>query len=65
MSLEILFSCVSLRLRFSKIWPQGLGVSHFCLLADGFDQNHDKIVYLIKKRTIAVFRICIGAFNGA
>ena len=43
MSLEISFSCV-----FSNSWPRGLGISDFCLLANGFDQNHDKIVYLIK-----------------
>ena len=48
MSLEISFSCVSLRLRFSNFWLQGLGVSDFCLLVNSFDQNHDKIVYLIK-----------------
>ena len=48
MSLEISFPCVSLRLGFSKFWPRGLGVSDFCLLANDFDQNHDKIVYLIK-----------------
>ena len=48
MSLEISFSCVSLRLGFLNFWPRGLGVSDFCFLANGFDQNHDKIVYLIK-----------------
>ena len=48
MSLEISFSCVSLRLGFSNFWPRGLRVSDFCCLANGFDQNHDKIVYLIK-----------------
>ena len=48
-SLEISFSCVSLRLGLSNFWPRGLGVSDFCVfLANGFDQNHDKIVYLIK-----------------
>ena len=30
MSLEILFSCVSLRLGFSNFWPRSLGVSDFC-----------------------------------
>ena len=39
---------VSLRHGFSNFWPRGLGVSDFCLLANGFDQNHNKIVYLIK-----------------
>ena len=29
MSLEITFSCVSLRLGFSNFWPRGLGVSDF------------------------------------
>ena len=51
MSLEISFSCVSLRLGFSNFWPRGLGVSEsriFVFLANGFDQHHDKIVYLIK-----------------
>ena len=50
MSLEISFSCVSLRLGFSNFWPRGLGVGirDFCILANGFDQNHDKIVYFIK-----------------
>ena len=48
MSLEISFSCVSLRLEFSNFWPRGLAVSDFCLLTDDFDQNYDKIVYLIK-----------------
>ena len=49
MSLEISFSCVSLHLGLSNFWPRGLGVSDFCFfLANGFDQNHDKIVYLIK-----------------
>ena len=48
MSLEISFSCVSLRLGFLNFWPRGLRVSDFCFLANGFDQNHDKIVYLIK-----------------
>ena len=38
MSLEI--SCVSLRLGFSNFWPRGLGVSDFCFLANGFDQNN-------------------------
>ena len=46
MSLEISFSCISLRLGFPNFWPRGLGVSDFYLI--GFDQNHDKIVYLIK-----------------
>ena len=46
--LEISFSCVSLRLGFSYFWPRGLGVSDFYFLANGFDQNHDKIVNLIK-----------------
>ena len=45
MSLEISFSCVSLRLRFSNFWPES---RIFVFLANGFDQNHDKIVYLIK-----------------
>ena len=54
MSLEISFSCVSLRLGFSNFWLRGLG---FCFMANGFDQNHEKIVYLIKKGTVAVFRI--------
>ena len=40
-SLEISFSCVSLRLEFSNFWPRGLGVSDFCFLANGFDQNHN------------------------
>ena len=44
MGLKISFSCVSLRLGFSNIWPRGLGVSDFCSLAKGFDQNHDKSV---------------------
>ena len=48
MSLEITFFCVSLRLGFSNFWPRGLGVSGFCLLANGLDQSHDKSVYLIK-----------------
>ena len=49
MSLEISFSCVSLRLGFSNFWPRGLGVSaDFCFLTNGFDQNNHKIVYLIK-----------------
>ena len=48
MSPEILFSCVSLSLGFSNFWPQGLRVSDFCFLANSFDQNHDKSVYLIK-----------------
>ena len=48
MGLEISFSCVSLRLGFSNFWLRGLGVSDFCFLAHGFDQNHDKIVYLIR-----------------
>ena len=39
MSLEISFSCVSLRLGFSNFWPRGLGVLDFCLLAKDFDQN--------------------------
>ena len=30
MSLEILFSCVSVLLGFSNFWPRGLGVSDFC-----------------------------------
>ena len=46
MSLEILFSCVSLHLGFSNFWPRGLGFLFF--LAKGFVQNHDKLVYLIK-----------------
>ena len=48
MSLEISFSYVSLRLGFSNFWPLGIGVSDFCFLANGFNQSHDKIVYLIK-----------------
>ena len=48
MSLEISFSFASLRLRFSNFWSRGLGVPDFCFLANGLDQNHDKIVYLIK-----------------
>ena len=28
-------------LGFSNFWPQGLGVSDFCLLVSSFDQNHD------------------------
>ena len=48
MSLEISFSCVSLRLEFSNFWPRGLRVSDFCLLANGLDHSHDKTVYLIK-----------------
>ena len=47
MSLEIWFSCASLRLGFSNFWPRVLGVSDFCLLANGFDQNHDKSVNLL------------------
>ena len=31
MSLEISFSCVSLRLGFSNFWPRGLGVSDFVI----------------------------------
>ena len=48
MSIEISFSCVSLLLGFLNFWAPGLGVSDFCFLANGFDQNHDKIVYFIK-----------------
>ena len=48
MSLEISFSRVSLRLGYSNFWPRGLGDSDFCFLFNGFDQSHDKIVYLIK-----------------
>ena len=48
MSPEILFSCVSLSLGFSNFWLQGLRVSDFWFLANSFDQNHDKSVYLIK-----------------
>ena len=48
MSLEISFSCVSLHLGFSNFWLRGLRVLDFCFLANGFDQNHDKIVYLIQ-----------------
>ena len=48
MSLEISYSCVSLPLGFSNFWPPGLGVSNFCFLANGFDQNSDKSVYFIK-----------------
>ena len=54
MSLEISFSCVSLRLGFSNFLAarsRSLGFLFF--LANGFDQNHDKIVYLINP--IAVF----------
>ena len=36
------------------------GVSDFWLLANGFYQNHDKTVHLIKKSTIAVFRKQVG-----
>ena len=39
MSLEISFSCISLRLGFLNFWPRGLGVSDFYLLANGFDQT--------------------------
>ena len=52
MSLEISFSCVSLRLGFSNVWPRGLGVSDFCLLAaKSFDQNHDKLKLFISFKT--------------
>ena len=36
-----------------KFWPRGLKLLDFCLLANGFNQIHNKIVYLI-----AVLRIC-------
>ena len=50
MSLEISFTCISLRLGLSNsVWLRGLGVSDFCFLTNGFYQNHDKIF------TIAVF----------
>ena len=39
MSLEIPFSCFSLRLGVSNFWPRGLGISDCCFLANGFDQN--------------------------
>ena len=44
MSLEISFSCVSLRLGVSNFRPRGrsLGVSDFVFLADGIDQIHEK-----------------------
>ena len=49
MSLEISFSCVSLRLGFSNLFSREVSESRiFVFLANGFDQNHDKIVYLIK-----------------
>ena len=48
MSLEVLFTCVSLCLGFSNFWPRGLRVLDFCILVNGFNQNHNKIVYLIK-----------------
>ena len=40
MSVEILFSCVCLHLRFSNFWQLGLKISDFCLLVNGFDQDH-------------------------
>ena len=49
-SLEILFSCqnlVFLCVPDSQIF--GCEVSDFVFLANGFDQNHGKIVYLIKR----------------
>ena len=47
MSLEISFSCVfaSRILEFLTARSRSLG---FCFLPNGFDQNHEKIVYLIK-----------------
>ena len=45
-SLEVSFSFVSMLLGFSEFWPRGLGVSDFCF--NGFDQNYDLSVYLIK-----------------
>ena len=33
--------------RILEFWLRGLGVSDFCLLANGFDQNHDKSAYYI------------------
>ena len=56
MSLEISFSCVSLRLGFSNFWPRGLGVSDFCFFGQR-DQNHDKIVYLIKTYDISLLNM--------
>ena len=47
MSLEISLSRVSLLLGFLNFRPRGLGVLDFCLLANGFDQNLDKIMYFI------------------
>ena len=46
MSLEILCSCVSLRLGFLNFWLRGLRVLDF-FLAKGLDQNN-RIVNLIK-----------------
>ena len=43
MSLEISFSCVSMFLGFSNFWRE-VSESDFCFLANGFDQNHNKIV---------------------
>ena len=40
-------SRMSLEISFSRV-SSSLGVSDFCFLANGFDENHDKIVYLIK-----------------
>ena len=48
MSLEISFSCDFLGLGFSNFWLRGSRSLGFCFLAHGFDQNHEKIVYLIK-----------------
>ena len=54
MSLEISFSCVSLRLAFSNFWPRGLGFSDFCVLANGFDQNNK--TFLNNKSRSRIFK---------
>ena len=56
MSLEISFSCVTLHLGFKFLVSRSQSL-RFCFLANGFDQKHDKLVYLIRKRTMAVFQI--------
>ena len=48
MSLEISFSCVSLRLGVSNFWPRGLGVSDFVLWLTVSIKSMKKIVFLIK-----------------
>ena len=44
MSIEISFSCLSLRL---GSFGREVSTLDFCLLANGFNQIHNKIVYLI------------------